>query len=60
MEILGAVAIGLLLLLVALRMQVGAIDLAGFIGLLTALGVATNPARKLGGAYASALQGIAA
>ena len=59
MEILGAVAIGLLLLLVALRMQVGAIDLAGFIGLLTALGVATNPARKLGGAYASALQGIA-
>lgn len=60
MEILGAVAIGLLLLLVALRMQVGAIDLAGFIGLLTALGVATNPARKLGGAYAAALQGIAA
>ncbi|MDA9269799.1 ABC transporter ATP-binding protein/permease [Amylibacter sp.] len=60
MEILGAIAIGLLLLLVALRMQVGAIDLAGFIGLLTALGVATNPARKLGGAYASALQGIAA
>ncbi|MDB9697266.1 ABC transporter ATP-binding protein/permease [Amylibacter sp.] len=60
MEILGAIAIGLLLLLVALRMQVGAIDLAGFIGLLTALGVATNPSRKLGGAYASALQGIAA
>ena len=60
MEILGATAIGLLLLLVALRMQVDAIDLAGFIGLLTALGVATNPARKLGGAYASALQGIAA
>lgn len=60
MEILGAVAIGLLLFLVALRMKVDAIDLAGFIGLLTALGVATNPARKLGGAYASALQGIAA
>ena len=31
MEILGAIAIGLLLLLVALRMQVGAFDLAGFI-----------------------------
>ena len=60
MEILGAIAIGLLLLLVALRMQVGAIDLAGFIGLLTALGVATNPARKLGSAYTSALQGVAA
>ena len=60
MEILGGVAIGTLLLLVALRMESGAVDLAGFIGLLTALGVATNPARKLGGAYAGALQGIAA
>jgi subfamily B ATP-binding cassette protein MsbA len=60
MEILGGIAIGALLLLVALRMESGAVDLAGFIGLLTALGVATNPARKLGGAYAGALQGIAA
>ena len=60
MEILGAIAIGLLLLLVALRMQAGVIDLAGFIGLLTALGVATNPARKLGSAYTTALQGVAA
>ena len=60
MEILGAIAIGLLLLLVSLRMQAGAIDLAGFIGLLTALGVATNPARKLGSAYTTALQGVAA
>jgi subfamily B ATP-binding cassette protein MsbA len=60
MEILGAIAIGLLLLLVALRMQAEAIDLAGFIGLLTALGVATNPARKLGSAYTSALVGVAA
>lgn len=60
MEILGGLAIGALLFLVAMRMRVGAVDLAGFIGLLTALGVATNPARKLGGAYASALQGLAA
>ena len=60
MEILGAIAIGALLLLVALRMKSGAVDLAGFIGLLTALGVATNPARKLGASYAAALQGIAA
>ncbi|MDB2320881.1 ABC transporter ATP-binding protein/permease [Amylibacter sp.] len=60
MEILGAIAIGALLLLVALRMRSGAVDLAGFIGLLTALGVATNPARKLGASYAAALQGIAA
>lgn len=60
MEILGGLAIGALLFLVAFRMRSGAVDLAGFIGLLTALGVATNPARKLGGAYATALQGIAA
>lgn len=59
-EILAGVAIAILLLLVALRMQAGAIDLAGFIGLITALGVATNPARKLGGAYATGLQGMAA
>lgn len=60
MEILGGMAIGALLFLVALRMQSGAIDLAGFIGLLTALAVATAPARRLGGGYAVALQGMAA
>jgi subfamily B ATP-binding cassette protein MsbA len=59
-EVLGGVAIAILLFLVAWRMQSGAIDLAGFIGLITALGVATNPARKLGGAYAVGLQGMAA
>jgi subfamily B ATP-binding cassette protein MsbA len=60
MEILGGCAVAALLFLVALRMQSGAIDLAGFIGLLTALGVATNPARKLGNSYTTALQGVAA
>lgn len=59
-EVLAGVAIAVLLFLVAWRMQSGAIDLAGFIGLITALGVATNPARKLGGAYAVGLQGMAA
>ena len=59
-EILAGIAIALLLFLVAVRMQSDAIDLAGFIGLITALGVATNPARKLGGAYAVGLQGMAA
>ncbi|MEM9851503.1 MAG: ABC transporter ATP-binding protein, partial [Pseudomonadota bacterium] len=59
-EILAGFSIAILLLLVGLRMQAGAIDLAGFIGFITALGVATNPARKLGGAYATGLQGIAA
>lgn len=60
MEILGGIAIGALLFLVAFRMRSGAVDLAGFIGLLTALGVATNPARRLGASYASALQGLGA
>ncbi|PLS23583.1 ABC transporter ATP-binding protein [Neptunicoccus cionae] len=59
-EVLAGIAIAVLLFLVAWRMQSGAIDLAGFIGLITALGVATNPARKLGGAYAVGLQGMAA
>ncbi|MBC6441881.1 MAG: ABC transporter ATP-binding protein [Rhodobacteraceae bacterium] len=59
-EILAGIAIAILLLLVSLRIQAGAIDLAGFIGLITALGVATNPARKLGGAYTTGLQGLAA
>lgn len=60
MEILGGLATAALLFLVAWRMRSGAIDLAGFIGLLTALGVATSPARKLGGAYTVGLQGMAA
>ena len=59
-EVLAGVAVAILLFLVAWRIQSGAIDLAGFIGLITALGVATNPARKLGGAYAIGLQGMAA
>ncbi|MCP5086898.1 MAG: ABC transporter ATP-binding protein [Rhodobacteraceae bacterium] len=59
-EILAGLAVSILLFLVAWRIQSGAIDLAGFIGLITALGVATNPARKLGGAYAIGLQGMAA
>jgi subfamily B ATP-binding cassette protein MsbA len=59
-EVLGGIAIAVLLFLVAWRMQSGAIELSGFIGLITALGVATNPARKLGGAYAVGLQGMAA
>ena len=60
MEILGGIAIGMLVLLVALRIQSGAVELSGFMGLLTAIGVATNPARKLGAAYTVAQQGSAA
>lgn len=59
-EVMAGMAIAVLLFLVAWRVQSGEIDLAGFIGLISALGVATNPARKLGGAYAIGLQGMAA
>jgi len=59
-EVMAGMAIAVLLFLVAWRVQSGDIDLAGFIGLISALGVATNPARKLGGAYAIGLQGMAA
>ncbi len=59
-EIVAGLAVAVLLYLVTWRMSTGAIDLAGFIGLLTALGVATNPAQKIGNSYARALQGVAA
>lgn len=59
-EILAGLSIAVLLFLVSWRISIGAIDLAGFIGLLSALGVATNPARKLASAYAIGLQGMAA
>jgi subfamily B ATP-binding cassette protein MsbA len=60
MEILGAIAIGLLLLLVALRMQAGVIDLSVFLVLISALCFATNPARNIVSAYTTGLQGVAA
>jgi len=60
MEIMGGVAVAILLFLVAIRLQSGQIDLAAFVGLLTALGVITSPARRIGGSYAIALQGLAA
>lgn len=59
-EVLAGVAVGMTLFLVALRIQTGAIDIAGMIGLITALGVLTNPGRKLSQAFAVGSQGIAA
>ncbi len=60
MELLGGIATGLIVFIVALRIQSGDVSLAGFMGLLTAVGIAANPARKLSGAYAMAQQGAAA
>ena len=59
-EILGGLAVAALLFLVSYRIQAGALDLAGFVGLLTGIGVITNPAQRLGLAYAVAKQGQAA
>ncbi len=59
-EALAGVAVGVTLFLVALRIQDGAIDIAGMIGLITALGVLTNPGRKLTQAFAVGAQGISA
>lgn len=59
-EALAGVAVGVTLFLVAMRIQSGAIDIAGMIGLITALGVLTNPGRKLTQAFAVGAQGISA
>lgn len=59
-ETLAGLAVGVTLFLVALRIQDGAIDIAGMIGLITALGVLTNPGRKLTQAFAIGAQGISA
>jgi subfamily B ATP-binding cassette protein MsbA len=59
-EALSGVAVGATLFLVGVRIQTGAIDIAGMIGLITALGVLTNPGRKLTQAFAVGAQGISA
>jgi subfamily B ATP-binding cassette protein MsbA len=59
-EAAGGVALAILLVVVALRMQAGTMTLAEFTALLAGLGVASQPARKLGGLYATAQQGEAA
>ncbi len=60
MEILVGLAVAVLLLVVALRMQAGTITVADFTGLLTGLGVIAGPARRLGGNFATVQQGAAA
>ncbi len=60
MEILAGFAVAILLVVVGLRMSMGSVSIADFTGLLTGLGVASSPARRLGGMYATAQQGSAA
>ncbi len=60
MEILIGLAVAALLFLVGLRIMDGRMTVADFTGLLTGLGVISGPARRLGGSFASAMQGRAA
>jgi subfamily B ATP-binding cassette protein MsbA len=60
MEALAGFAIAVLLLVVGVRMSHGTISIADFTGLLTGLGVASGPARRLGSTYAQMQQGAAA
>lgn len=60
MEGLAGVAVAILLLVVGVRMSHGTITVADFTGLLTGLGVASTPARRLGSTYAQTQQGAAA
>ncbi len=60
MEVLLGLAVALLLVLVARRINAGTMSIADFTGLLTGLGIVTGPARRIGGTYAVVMQGRAA
>ncbi len=60
MEALAGLAVAIMLFAVGWRMSEGTISIADFTGLLTGLGVASGPARRLGGTYAQTQQGAAA
>lgn len=60
MEVIAGVSLSILLVVVGLRMQAGTMTLAEFMGLITGLGVASGPARRIGSLYATAQQGEAA
>ena len=59
-EILSGTAIAALLVAVSWGISLGTISVADFIGLLTGVGVLSQPARKLGSTFASAAQGTVA
>lgn len=60
MEILSGLAIAALLAIVSWRIGRGTITVADFMGLLTGIGIASQPARRLGSTYAGAMQGLVA
>ena len=59
-EVLMGIAIAVLLFVVAKRITAGTISIADFTGLLTGFGVLSGPARRIGGSYATLMQGRAA
>lgn len=59
MELLGGVSSAALLALVVWQLRAGHGSLPEFMALLTGLGVITTPARRLGGTYTAAQQGLA-
>lgn len=60
MEILSGLAIAALLVVVSWRIQNDTIMVADFMGLLTAVGIIAQPARKLGTTFTGAVQGTVA
>ena len=60
MEILSGFAIASLLVFVSWRISQGTINVADFMGLLTGVGVISQPARRLGSTLTGAMQGMVA
>lgn len=60
MEILSGLAVAVLLFIVSWRISRGSITVADFMGLLTAVGIIAQPARRLGSNFTSAMQGLVA
>lgn len=60
MEILSGLAIAALLAIVSWRIGRETITVADFLGLLTGIGVVSQPARRLGSTFAGAMQGLVA
>jgi len=60
MEILSGFAIAALLFIVSWRISRGTITVADFMGLLTGVGIVSQPAKRLGSTFAGAMQGLVA
>lgn len=57
MEVLSGIAIAALLFIVSWRISLGTISVADFMGLLTGVGIISQPSRRLGSMITAAMQG---